>query len=404
VNQTAAGTAPDNQVFNSYVPVGANLVRYSDFSGAQMRGWSAINELGAALSAGVNISGQWVGPENYLWATRSGAMSAVQRIIFEEAFAQGVPVSPGDRLIISAHLGKARAGTTIIEARYWDASGSALGWSTVASPGGTVVEVSGSQADRRDTLSRVQGVLTVPATVSGSRPARITFYISQYGDGRSDPYLFVSCPMIERALANQTDASPFHHGQDADARADITGANISAGFTGSGALAYENTVTAPLIASGAVTTPAIASSAVTTPLITSGAVTQSSAAFTSGTVSVGTSWASVQSVSVGADTGETIVLQFSAFLTLTTTKLLTSAGAVWRIVRNGSTVVYSSDCGSAEHYDPPDISVPDCGLISAQATDTPGPGPHTYDLEMIRSGGGAGAVTNRALVALRLRR
>lgn len=242
-------TATEGQASNARVGGSANMVRFSNWPNRALYGW-VKHDWDVATAFYVNLDGQWAGPDNYLWQFRAGNLSPANRMIVAQGVQTSVPVAPGQIIIPSIYVAGDRTGSIRLEVEWFNAAGSSIGWTVVVTA--TVSQyarnIGGAACDRKSNMTRLSGVVTVPATVDGQRPARAALFLSCYGNDESDPFAFYNGPMIELARSDQTVPSPFSPGPDAYERADITGQNTAADFTGRGPWATQQTPVLSLVA------------------------------------------------------------------------------------------------------------------------------------------------------------
>lgn len=382
---------------NALVPVGRNALINSDWE-TDTSGWvhfGATNAGSGTIVSGRNLSGYGGSPRNVLWSRlimSSGFTSAVSGFYFFGWMSAGfdgglgllrrygLPVKAGDRVYIRA-LGSVHGAVGFnVRIRWWGYDGSFVSEVDASSVIGDarLGGPSGGSGNPQN-YAEVGGIYTAPA---GATFATFGYYATGPSASQTDCYIFMTEPMIAVVAAGQTTPPAYNSGPPEKA-ADVTIERTASAVSGQGALATKSTII--------------------TADVTANAITATSAQFNAASISIGTSYVTLATISITAEAGDVIDLGISAYIALSTSRTFTSVGAVWKIARGGTTI-YETTTVEGDRGLTDDVQFGGRGLVAANVLDTPGAGTHTYTLEMYRSGGIGGAATNRYLRALRLRR
>ncbi|CAN0480635.1 unnamed protein product, partial [Phaeothamnion confervicola] len=130
-------------------------------------------------------------------------------------------VEPGDRVEISAYVGRINTSLVDIRIQWFNSAGTFISESVVAS-----TTASSAGAGDLASYTRIGGFVTAPAN---SKRARLVVYGTS---STTSPTLRVAKPYIGKANAGQTELTPWNMGFEATPGADPTAANIAAGIVG----------------------------------------------------------------------------------------------------------------------------------------------------------------------------
>ena len=207
------GLGPD-EVQNALVAAGTgNRVVLSRFEKGTVNwfgfGTASNVALGTSLSDGLNVSA----------TSEMGQYAAVRSTYFK--------VRPGEQLAVSALVGTDSNTSTTVFIGYQDVSGNNLSGTTNTQIGATV--------PASTFIALREGMVTVPANAA---QATIFFFCLPQVSGFITSSIFQ--PMVQGVPLGQLVFPSFTPGPNAVPGADVTAANIAAGFTGQGALATLN--------------------------------------------------------------------------------------------------------------------------------------------------------------------
>ena len=339
----AGNSLTPTQVANSLIPLpGVNRIQYSLME-AGTTGWSIFynpSSLTTNVANGTNITPYIAFGASYTTVGQSVGLES-----------SNFYVTPGETLYVGGG-GACGLSTLTITVYFFDSSGTVTGGNLIT----TLAAASG-------VWTPFGAFVTVP---SGSVTGHIQLQAISTATGVQDCY--ITQPMVCGASAGQTVAPGFNPGPNAANAADVTSSNIAAGIAGQGTGATTNVGSLATLSSVATTN------------INANAVTNTTSAYTAGTLTI-TGGATVQTVGVTAS-GGVLEIDATAFFTVTNPSNYGTNFTV-SITRNGTTI-YS-------------VGAPGYGVFPISFLDSPGAGSYTYNFIVTPGAGVAAVAFNRYL-------
>lgn len=231
--QAWGATAAQSLIDNALVSQGPNAIVDSGFRVPSLH-WSIAGYLNTPTVSYIDESQMRKARVTGAASTPNTGTAQISSVL-----KNAIPVAAGERVEASAYFGAAASGwnTGQVYVDWYNASNTYLSSSFIGSTAMTGALGNGDLS----TFSRVAGFATAPAS---SALARLSARFGNITGGTlTSPVGTITLPLLRKADATQTAASPWSPGFDGVPGADITSANTASGIAGQGGLATLNFVT-----------------------------------------------------------------------------------------------------------------------------------------------------------------
>ena len=218
--QNWGATASEGEASNAQVAQGANALRNTEFRLTAGYWFQQGTASGISTSYGASASGLRRAVQT------APSVANNQNVVLTGGGSNRLPVAPGDRVELSAHIAATGFTSGQVLAFWYNSSGGFLSASSAAS--GDLTGYDG--ANGLDDYVRIGGFVTAPA---GAGACVISLRATNTSGGTlTDPVAYFAQPLVRVADAVQAQLSPYTPGFEAELAADITGNEIAAGFLG----------------------------------------------------------------------------------------------------------------------------------------------------------------------------